>query len=81
MSHAITNQPFALVRDHLRGTDEWHPTTCVDRLGLSKRLEVVLRCYDFWFVRDEALGWCGPFKGREQAYNFLQVMQPMFRAA
>lgn len=81
MSHAITNQPFALVRDHLRGTDEWHPAVCVARLGLCDRLEVVLSCFDFWFARDDGAHWYGPFKGREQAANFLRVTQALVRAA
>lgn len=81
MSHAIVNEPFSLVRDHARGTDEWHPTICVERLRLGNHLEVVLGCWGFWFVRDEGAHWYGPFTSREQASNFLQVTSSIARAA
>lgn len=82
MSHVITNQPFALVRDRLYGTDEWYPLACVEaahRAQPSPHAETVLTVYDFWFVRDEV--WCGPFRTREQAANFLAVAQSIFTRA
>lgn len=82
-SLAITNQPeqmsricdapFALVRDHARGRDEWHPLICVERLGLGDRLEIVLTCHDFWFVRDDDAHWYGPFHTREAAASLIHV--------
>lgn len=79
MPHAISNGPFALVRDHCTGTDTWKPWS--DGIPYSRDSEVLLTVYDFWFARDdEDVTWAGPFRYREQAQAFTQTMM-LWRAA
>lgn len=81
MSHAISNNPFALVRDHVKGTDTWEQWDGKEPLYSKRRQrEVVLLAYGPYFARDDDGFWYGPFTLKEQAVNFQRVMLDLPRA-